>query len=528
VLASDFLGAAPYFTMEYLEGGSLAKSVAGGKPVDPGTAVRVARGVAAALAALHARSVAHRDVKPSNILLAADGTPKLADFGLAKRLGCDDKLTRGSVALGTASYMPPEQVTRRNGDIGPWSDVYGLGATLYHLLTGRPPFDGDTTEEVILRLLADPPVRPRALCPDIPLALEAIVLKCLEKDLKDRYPSMAELIADLDNYGAGRGVTAPQQTRWRRAKLWARRHRRGGVVAAAAAAVVVAAFAVGAAYRPRTAVAEAPPDPAEARAKRLEAARADFLAGRPAVLVGEKGDPPGYEWLLGKAELGESPVGDGACYLQAAGGGSLLQLFEPPGDRYRLSLQIQQVGAELGADPRETAPAVGLFLGHTPFARAWGPPARGFLLVDFLDFDRGAALGRPPAPQSMRLGWQHLAAAPGKLPSGHHALLAHSDFFAKATFPGSWWTVVAEVTPESVTVRSARAGEPERELANLRREQIRDGLRLFKIQAGAVRQAAPDLDLGPLPEDWNPLGGAGIWCVRSRVAFKNVVVTPLP
>ena len=108
----------------------------------------------------------HRDLKPSNILLATDGTPKVSDFGLAKRLDYDDRLTTtGSGALGTPSYMPPEQISKKNGEIGAWSDVYGLGATLYHLLTGRAPFLGDSSEMIIPQVLADPPLRLRAFVP---------------------------------------------------------------------------------------------------------------------------------------------------------------------------------------------------------------------------------------------------------------------------------------------------------------------------------------------------------------------------
>src|SRR5439155_24881207 len=120
-------------------------------------------------------------------------TPKVSDFGLAKRLDRDDGLTQGSGALGTPNFMPPEQTGRGNGELGPHSDVYSLGATLYHLLTGRPPFTGES-HEVISKVQSDPPERPRSLRPDIPAELEGIVVKCLEKAPADRYAS-AEALA---------------------------------------------------------------------------------------------------------------------------------------------------------------------------------------------------------------------------------------------------------------------------------------------------------------------------------------------
>src|SRR6185503_4644339 len=127
-------------------------------------------------------------------------------------LDASDGPTGTTDGVGTPQYMPPEQVSRRNGEIGTWSDVYGLGATLYHLLAGRPPFEGDTIVEVVQKVLSDTPARLRAARPDVPLALEAIVFKCLEKDPKNRYQTVAEFVDAL----AGRGAKAPELTRWRR------------------------------------------------------------------------------------------------------------------------------------------------------------------------------------------------------------------------------------------------------------------------------------------------------------------------
>ena len=187
--------------------------------------------------------------------------------------------------------MPPEQVTSRNGEIGPWSDVFSLGATLYHLLSGRPPFTGDSSQDIIMKVLTESP--PRLV--GVPLALEGIVLKCLEKEPKDRYPSMAELIADLDAYTAGdvKKITAPPLTRWRRARRWAKRNRRAGAVAALVVALMAGAAVLGGGVWPKrgteVAASTAPLDP---EAEFVSRGRKTLAEGKRLDLIGETGARP--------------------------------------------------------------------------------------------------------------------------------------------------------------------------------------------------------------------------------------------
>src|SRR5262249_9130763 len=154
---------------------------------------------AEALEHAHRRGVLHRDLKPANVLLAADGTPRVTDFGLARRLE-DPALTRTGEVLGTPSYAAPEQVAGRAGAGGPATDVYGLGATLYEMLTGRPPFRADTVFNTLAQAVAQDPVAPRSLQPGVPRDLETICLTCLRKQPGKRYAAAAELADDLRRY----------------------------------------------------------------------------------------------------------------------------------------------------------------------------------------------------------------------------------------------------------------------------------------------------------------------------------------
>src|SRR5262249_38893919 len=145
----------------------------------------------------HQRGILHRDLKPSNVLLGADGVPKVADFGLAKRLDDEPGQTREGAVVGTPSYMAPEQAQGRVHDVGPATDVYALGTILSELRAGPPPFRGETSLATLMQVIHEEPVAPRRLKPGVPRDLEIITLKCLQKDAAKRYGSAAELADEL-------------------------------------------------------------------------------------------------------------------------------------------------------------------------------------------------------------------------------------------------------------------------------------------------------------------------------------------
>jgi serine/threonine-protein kinase len=211
-----------FFAMEYMPGPSLAQMVCTG-PIDPVAAARYVMEVARVVARLHRRGVVHRDLKPSNILLDAQGQPCVTDFGLAKMLSADGPATRTGAIVGTPSYMAPEQAAGRTIDVGPLSDVYSLGAILYELTTGSPPFEATNPLDTLVQVLESDPTAPTRICPTLPKALETICLKCLEKSPSARYASADALADDLQRFLKAEPIEARTLRLDQRVRRWARR-----------------------------------------------------------------------------------------------------------------------------------------------------------------------------------------------------------------------------------------------------------------------------------------------------------------
>jgi WD40 repeat protein len=225
----------PYLVLEWMEGGSLDQKLAGA-PQPPDRAARLVESLARAIHYAHQRGIVHRDLKPANVLLSAEGTPKISDFGLAKLLERGPGGSASQVPVGTPCYMPPEQARAEPDQVGPAADTYALGAVLYELITGRPPFLGATVADTLLRVLAEDPVPPQRLRPEVPRDLETICLKCLEKKPDRRYSSAEALADDLARFLAGKPITARPIGPWERATKWIRRQ---PALAAALALVVL-------------------------------------------------------------------------------------------------------------------------------------------------------------------------------------------------------------------------------------------------------------------------------------------------
>jgi len=221
-------GGRPFLSLEYVEGGNLLGKIAGTAQPER-EAARLVETLARAVHYTHQRGILHRDLKPNNVLLTADGTPKITDFGLAKILDVDGGPTRTATMLGTPSYMAPEQAAGDATKVGTLADVYSLGAILYELLTGRVPFQGRTPLLTLEQVRHQEPVPPRHWRRSVSPDLEAICLKCLEKKPDQRYSSAAALADDLKCFLAGQSIQARPIPVWRR--LWRSARRRPALVA---------------------------------------------------------------------------------------------------------------------------------------------------------------------------------------------------------------------------------------------------------------------------------------------------------
>jgi serine/threonine protein kinase/tetratricopeptide (TPR) repeat protein len=229
-----------YFSMKLVEGGELDE-VAKHEPMPIRRAVELIAKVARTVHFAHEHGILHRDIKPGNILIDQKGEPHLTDFGLARLVETESTVTRTMEVLGTPSYMAPEQAVGNNELVSGVTDVYGLGAVLYQLLTGQPPFAGGTTYETIKLLLDTEPRQPRALNPKIDRDLSTICLKCLERDPNRRYSSALALAEDLERWLKHEPILARRTGIFARGRKWIRRNPSSALLAASLVALAAAA-----------------------------------------------------------------------------------------------------------------------------------------------------------------------------------------------------------------------------------------------------------------------------------------------
>jgi serine/threonine-protein kinase len=505
----------PFLSLEYVEGGSLARRLKAHGPLAPAAAARLVGALSEAVEAAHRANVLHRDIKPGNILIAADGAPKLSDFGLAKQLDTSGDATGSGAIIGTLSYMPPEQADGRVKELDARADVYALGATLYECLTGRPPFQAGTSTAILVQVKCSYPIRPCKRRPGIHRDLEAVCLKCLEKDPAKRYGSAAELAADLGRWQRGEPTEARPLSPPRRLGRWVKKH---PAVAAATAAVCLLVLAgpalpwhrlVGGVPAPQVGVRSPDPD------RELRLIEARLAAGQPAELIGETGPPrwPG-EWVSGEAALGPSEANDGTVGFQTMRHSMLQLLRDPQQERYRFSCELRHVWAQGGG-------VVGLFVGHDLAPGVNGEEAHRAVVVAFND-------SSPPDP-----------------PVNNHGLVTCSDVllvrrpqeqFHKSSInigglwfdprrgqSGPWRRIVIDVSPERVTVRwRADAGSFSEVVTWAPAPGGGDTLPHWKFLARNYP------DAGVTVPDWHPRRPLGVWAHNSTVSIRNCVVKPLP
>jgi serine/threonine protein kinase len=516
----------PFLTMEYANEGTVA-DLAEKRPA-PADAARIMLAATEAVGAAHAAGILHRDIKPSNILLQSPqspvaslhsngeglgtgdwgpNTPKVSDFGLAKRTDRDDGLTLTAQPLGTPRYMSPEAAAGRYGEIGPPADVYGLGATLYNVLTGEHPFHGDTPEQIIERVIRDSPVRPRALRPDVPAQLEAIIVKAMAKSPADRYPTADALAADLRRFLIGEAPTAPLLSPWRRAKQWFAGNRRRFMVGVSAILIAIALMVIGFLFGRPTAGPE-------------EQIRSEIAAGKKVRLLGIDGKPRVAEWPLGPAELVTSTDAGGTCTFESRETRVLLLLNDPEVDSYRFEAEILQAEKLARKLPGTGSPImndVGLVLAYAGQDGPDGTRVHSMMFLGFVEPDAEDAPGEKRELALMDVGWI----------TGGPAFVGPRDLFTvrgvrpvpltrSRSGEPEWRHVVAEMTPAGMRVPGPKG------LQMTEATAIGERRRLLNSRIAAA-QTVPMASL----QDWSPRMALGVWCRGSKISVRNVIIEPL-
>jgi serine/threonine-protein kinase len=488
----------PYFAMEYLSGGSLARLLRQG-PLEPRHAAELVRQVARGVQAAHEAGILHRDLKPGNVLLDSQGNARVADFGLAKLLD-DPAQTASEVMLGTPAYMAPEQADGKTREIGPATDVWALGVVLYEALTGRTPFRASSRVETLQRVKHEPPPPPRHWRREVPAALEAVCLKALQKDPRQRYGSAAALADDLERWLQGRAVTARAAGWLTRGTRFLAAHRR--VLLAVLLPLLLLAPLL---LRLRRPDADQPRKDAEAA----------LAAGKPWVFEGVEPLPGPFRWVVGRAAL--EPDADEGCFSFQYMSTGLLELVADPGsDRYLFSAEVRHDDAAGNAH-------LGLYFGDRQHLTGEGLRQRGFFTLSFADRGDLAHAPRGGGKVSSQVSLQYSGLEQRKEEDwvrgrniGPGRLFEASPRKPRQKAP--WRQLAVRVTPEAVEA--------------LWRDE-RGRLDSFtRITAGNMDRATRRLlqmypSLAGIPTGLRPRSALGLFVFRSEGSFRHVKVQPL-
>jgi serine/threonine-protein kinase len=502
-----------YICMELLEGGSLQGRLSRG-PLEVRAAADLVRQLALAVQHAHENRVLHRDLKPGNVLLTADGTPKVSDFGLAKLLDADDGLTQTGAVLGTPSYMAPEQAEGRQSEVSERTDVWALGAILYECLTGRPPFRGETRSRTLRQVTWAEPVPPRQLRAEVPADLEAVCLKCLEKRPERRYVTAAELAADLQDWLDGKPTRArPPRGPRRLLRALRRRPRAALLVGLVLLAAVGAMFAyLGHPDRP------------------LWQMRAQLARGEPVELIGATGKPRWSRFRMGEKDARAIVEKDGTFVVHGVPL-TLLELLPDTGGlgHYRIRAEACHLKSGLQG-------FIGLYFAGTSHGEV-PVPVFSFLQVTFNDVQDEADIVYNVLPPNLRPGvrrpqgnrvrlasWYYATDAdkpvPGLRTGFYEPELFKPAGLARSERPGDWRALRVEVSPELIQVFWN-----DKSVGQLRPDQAESSDRASLEQH---RQNNPD---NPAWDGLVPRldlhGEIGLLLYESSASFRNVRVEPL-
>jgi serine/threonine-protein kinase len=518
----------PYFVMELIEGRSLANKLKDGL-LEFRDAAKLIQTLACAVAYAHSQHVIHRDLKPANVLLTADGetnlTPKVADFGLAKLLDEEGPgWTSTDGILGTPSYMAPEQAEGRPNDIDQRTDVYALGAILYELFTGQPPFLGKTKIETLRLVVEREIVAPARRRQGLPADLEAVCLKCLEADAAKRYQSAQALGDDLDRWLRGEPTLARPLNWAGRVKRWVRTRSR--LVAAAVLVTAVVGVAITLSLRGPELDRASHADPSEAQ--RMDS---ELRIGHEVTLIGETGRPRYYRWQNGTGRGWVADKPDGTFSVSHPGIGLLELLPTLPIEHYRLSAEVRHDLSDKATDQRA---AVGMFAGHVIY------PKHGYHYHSLVQVAFNAVWGqhsnllasvRPGLEENRLRLFPCLVVNDGD---------SSRDYYPETFVQGpkidvlgerntQWFHMEIVVSPAGVTVTQFYpVGGHTTDMLQMRlpADEINQLFALSLTKAGSAAQER-QRDFATTAPTFVQGGGLGIVVARGSASFRKVTVTPL-
>ncbi|MGE3807007.1 MAG: serine/threonine-protein kinase [Gemmataceae bacterium] len=498
-----------YLSMELVEGGSLAARLKDG-PLPPRAAAQLTRTLAEAVAFAHQQGVLHRDLKPANVLLTADGSPKLTDFGLAKLIDGDEPQTVTDAIMGTPSYMAPEQAGATVQPVGTYTDVYALGAILYETLTGQPPFRGETPAQTRALVQAMEPADPAKARPDIPTALAAICLKCLEKKPALRYSSAQALADDLNDWLEGK---KPKGVPHRLVRWWRRSARRR------AALLWFTALLMGSVLMGTLLSRTAPPPAVTDRPEVLAALTADLDQGKSVELIAATGCPRWYRFQAG-VETTQAALGSADEFCVHTWSTCLLELLpDPRHDHYSIEAEVRH-----RASAREIG-EIGLYFED----QSVGDPPRTHLFLEMSFNDLYSAKDVPLIHPRMKIpAGNRIELRPRLYGRVHERWIWDSrmgsdptNTFTPAGYNGGVWRKLKLViAPEKVEAFFDGQAAGVLTQASLKRS-LDHGL------AAAASRGTPEVPAN-FPAGVSVRGGLGLYVNRSSVAFRNVKVVPHP